>query len=88
MCKEVLILSGSTRKNGNTELLANAFMQGALSSGHHVTMTHLRNLKIQYCTGCASCRKNDGYLVGYNLRKPGEINNNDIEKAFQIGKTL
>lgn len=39
MCKEVLIISGSTRKNGNTELMANAFMQGALSSGHHVTMT-------------------------------------------------
>ena len=33
---------------------------------------------------CFSNNTDGGYLVGYNLRKPGEINNNDIiEKEYE-----
>ena len=36
MSKKVLILSGSPRKDGNSDLLCNEFMKGALEAGHEV----------------------------------------------------
>lgn len=36
MSKKVLILSGSPRKDGNSDLLCNEFMRGALEVGHEV----------------------------------------------------
>lgn len=34
MAKKVLILSGSPRKHGNSDLLCDEFMRGALEAGH------------------------------------------------------
>ena len=34
--KKVLILSGSPRKNGNSDLLCNEFARGAIEAGHEV----------------------------------------------------
>ena len=34
MSKKVLILSGSPRKSGNSDLLCDEFMRGALESGN------------------------------------------------------
>ena len=34
MTKKVLILSGSPRKQGNSDLLCDEFMRGALEAGH------------------------------------------------------
>lgn len=34
MSKKVLILSGSPRKNGNSDLLCDEFMKGALENGN------------------------------------------------------
>lgn len=34
MAKKVLILSGSPRKNGNSDTLCNEFLRGALEAGH------------------------------------------------------
>lgn len=36
MAKKVLILSGSPRKQGNSDLLCDEFMRGALEAGHQV----------------------------------------------------
>lgn len=36
MQKRVLIISGSPRKNGNSQLLCERFQEGAKASGHHV----------------------------------------------------
>lgn len=36
MSKKVLILSGSPRKNGNSDLLCDEFMRGALDNGNEV----------------------------------------------------
>ena len=41
MGKHILIVSGSTRKGGNCELLTDAFIEGAVRSGHTVTKAHL-----------------------------------------------
>lgn len=53
--KRVLIIAGSPRKNGNSDLLAHRFALGALESGNEVEVVYLRELKINYCQGCLSC---------------------------------
>lgn len=36
MSKKVLILSGSPRKNGNSDILCDEFMKGAIKAGNEV----------------------------------------------------
>jgi len=53
--ENVLIISSSPRKNGNSEILANSFKEGALYSKNNVELVNLRDLKINYCFGCNAC---------------------------------
>ncbi len=55
----ILILSGSPRKGGNTELLAEAFAQGA-SKHHQVEIVSVRDYKVNPCLGCNACFKTNG----------------------------
>ena len=55
----ILILAGSPRKDGNTELLAEAFAKGATAQ-HHVEMVSVRDYKVNPCLGCNACFKTDG----------------------------
>ena len=65
----ILIISGSPRKGGNTELLAEAFAKGAAerlrvgaSAGmhHHVEIVFVRDYKVNPCLGCNACFKTNG----------------------------
>ncbi len=60
MSKKVLILSGSPRKNGNSDLLCDEFMRGALENGNDVEKIHVAEKNIGYCRGCYYCSKNNG----------------------------
>lgn len=60
MAKNVLIISSSPRKHGNTELLCQSFAKGALESGHNVVEVFLNEKNIHFCQGCAFCEKNPG----------------------------
>ena len=53
----ILILSGSPRKGGNTELLVEAFVKGA-SQKHHVEVVSVHDYKVNPCMGCNACFKN------------------------------
>lgn len=44
--KKVLILSGSPRKDGNSDLLCSEFMRGAQESGNEVQKIFVRSKKI------------------------------------------
>lgn len=55
MHKKVLILSGSPRRGGNSDLLCDKFLRGAQEAGHNAEKIFLRNSKINYCTGCGVC---------------------------------
>lgn len=59
MKKQVLILSGSPRKNGNSDLLCDEFAKGALEAGHSVEKIRVAEKNIGFCRGCYAC-KNDG----------------------------
>ena len=51
MGKNVLILLGSPRKEGNSHLLAKAFAEGAESAGHTVTYLSLIHISMQQTRG-------------------------------------
>ena len=55
MDKNVLILSSSPRKGGNSELLCDQIIKGAQEAGHQAEKISLREKKINYCTGCGTC---------------------------------
>ena len=55
----ILIISGSPRKGGNTELLADAFAKGA-AEHHHVEIVSVRDYKVNPCVGCNACFKTNG----------------------------
>ena len=51
MSKNILILSGSPRKGGNSDILCDRFMEGARESGHRAEKVFLRYKNICYCIG-------------------------------------
>ena len=53
--KKVLVIAGSPRKNGNSDLLAQQFAKGAEEADNNVEIVYLRDLKINYCQGCLIC---------------------------------
>ena len=55
----ILILSGSPRKGGNTELLVDAFAKGAMEH-HQVEIVSVRDYKVNPCMGCNACFKTNG----------------------------
>lgn len=57
MQKNVLILSGSPRQNGNSDLLCDAFAKGALETGHSVEKIRVAEKNIGYCRACYACKK-------------------------------
>lgn len=57
--KKVLIISSSPRREGNSDMLCDSFMNGAKESGNDVEKIFLRDKKINYCTGCGLCNTND-----------------------------
>ena len=57
MRKNVLILSSSPRKGGNSETLASAFAKGAQEAGNQVETVYLREKQYGFCKGCLACQK-------------------------------
>ena len=55
--KKVLIIAGSPRKDGNSDLLARQFAKGAEESGNEVEIIYLRDKQLNYCKGCLVCLK-------------------------------
>lgn len=53
--KNVLIISSSPRKGGNSDLLCDRFAQGATESGNNVEKIFLSSKNIGYCRGCGVC---------------------------------
>ena len=55
MSKRILIISGSPRLHGNSDILGDEFKRGALEAGHEVEKINLCAKKINYCLGCGVC---------------------------------
>lgn len=55
MNKNVLVLSSSPRRGGNSDTLCNEFLRGAADAGNAAEKIFLRDKTIHYCTGCGTC---------------------------------
>jgi len=50
-----MVLTGSPRKNGNSEALANAFIQGSESVGHTIIKYDVSDNPVAGCLACDAC---------------------------------
>lgn len=57
MSKQILVISTSPRRGGNSETLADAFLRGAVEAGHRVDKVCLYDKSFRFCTGCLACQK-------------------------------
>ena len=61
--KNILIISSSPRKNGNSQMLCEQFKKGAEEKGHTVTLVRLMEKRIGFCRACDGCMRNGGTCV-------------------------
>ncbi|WP_026888873.1 flavodoxin family protein [Clostridium beijerinckii] len=55
MKKNILVLIGSARVGGNSYLLSEAFIKGAIQSGHEVVKYEVGKKNIKGCIACDTC---------------------------------
>ena len=56
---KILVLTGSPRKNGNSNHLASRFIEGAQEAGHSVTRFDAAQSEVHPCIACNSCGMDD-----------------------------
>ena len=56
MAKQVIIVSGSPRKNGNCAALAEQAVAGVRASGANAEMIYLHGLDMEPCSACDACQ--------------------------------
>ena len=54
---KVLVINGSPRRGGNSDLLCDEFIRGAREAGHAVEKVALRDKTIAPCRACYACRR-------------------------------
>ena len=55
MGKNVLIITGSPRRGGNTEILVDSFVAGAQESGHRIDRFDAAANEVKGCRACDAC---------------------------------
>ena len=55
--KRVIVISTSLRRGSNSDMLADKFVEGAVSAGNDVEKISLVGKDIRFCTGCFCCQK-------------------------------
>lgn len=78
---EILVLTGSPRKNGNTHKLTEAFIEGAKASGNNVVVFDVAAMNISPCTGCEYCSTHIGECIN-------EDDMQEIMPHFFTAKTI
>lgn len=63
MSKNILVISTSPRKGGNSETLADAFIRGAKEAGNQVEKVCLYDKTIGFCKGCLACLKSHRCVI-------------------------
>ncbi len=63
MSKRVLVISSSPRNGGNSDVLADAFVKGAVEAGNEVEKVNLAGKKIEFCKGCFACQTSQRCVI-------------------------
>lgn len=61
--RNLLVVVGSGIKQGNTDRLADAFIEGAKAQKHQIEKVFLGDGLIQGCKGCGACQKGTGCVL-------------------------
>lgn len=56
---KILALTGSPRKEGNTDILVDRVLSGAATAGHQCEKIYLYDLDLLPCIDCRTCKKGD-----------------------------
>lgn len=84
MSKRVLILSGSPRKGGNSDLLCDEFMRGAQESGNEVEKIRVAEKNVAPCKGCYYCKRSGGQCVSKD-DMGGNLAKDDRRRRARVG---
>lgn len=77
--KKVIVVTSSPRKDGNSDLLAKAFADGALSAGNEVRVLSVRELNVKFCIGCLYCQSHDACVLNDDMNELYEdLQNADV----------
>lgn len=70
--RNILIIQGGGRPNGNTVQMVQAFAKGATEKGHQVEIVSLMKIEVKGCLGCNACRYGKPCVIkdGFNLLVP------------------
>ena len=70
--KNILVVQGGGRPNGNTAQLIGAFVRGAEEAGHSVEVVSLTKTEVKGCMGCNACRYGKPCVIkdGFNALVP------------------
>ena len=61
--KNILIISSSPRKKGNSQILCEQFKKGAEAKEHQVKIVRIMDQNIGFCRACDGCMRNGGTCV-------------------------
>ena len=72
--KNILVITSSHRKNGNSNMLAEQFIKGAVEA-NNVERVDLSEKQINFCRGCLACQtlkkcviNDDAALIAEKMR--------------------
>lgn len=83
MSKKVLILSGSPRKGGNSDILCDQFMRGAEEAAEP-TLACFRGY-----ADCLEGSREKGIIYGTGAYQPGEIKESPaFKEAYEMGRSV
>lgn len=78
--KKVIVVTSSPRKNGNSEILAQKFAEGAKSAGNQTTIVAVRDIDLKFCTGCLYCNTHNKCVLNDGM--------NALYESFQNADVL
>lgn len=78
--KKVIVVTSSPRKNGNSETLAQRFAEGAKAAGNEVQFVAVRDIDLNFCTGCMYCQSHDKCVLSDGM--------NGLYDSFQNADVL
>lgn len=67
MVKKVLVISASPRRNGNSDMLCDEFIKGAVESGATVEKVFTADKKIGFCKGCGVCNNTHKCIINDDM---------------------
>ncbi len=70
--KNIIVISSSPRKNGNSNALVAAFVRGAEERGNAVEVISLTGKHMEFCRGCMVCNQTNSCVIADDMKQINE----------------